>query len=60
MSAEFSLHRREFLQAGGALVVAFTLAAPAFAQRQPRGDAALGKTLDRRSTLSSPSTPTGR
>jgi CO/xanthine dehydrogenase Mo-binding subunit len=35
------LTRREFLQTGGALVVGFTLPAPAWAQR-----AALGKTLD--------------
>ena len=40
------LSRREFLQAGGALVVGFTLPAPAFAQRAPRAAAALGKTLD--------------
>src|SRR6476659_3713197 len=39
------LSRREFLQAGGALVVGFTLPAPVFAQR-PRGDMPLGKTLD--------------
>jgi nicotinate dehydrogenase subunit B len=46
MSAPWSRRRREFLQAGGALVVGFTLPAPAFAQRLPRADAALGKTLD--------------
>jgi CO/xanthine dehydrogenase Mo-binding subunit len=39
------LSRREFLQTGGALVVGFTLPAPAFAQQAPRA-AALGKTLD--------------
>ncbi len=38
--------RREFLQASGALVVGFMLPSAAFAQRQPRGDAALGKSLD--------------
>jgi CO/xanthine dehydrogenase Mo-binding subunit len=38
--------RRTFLQAGGALVVAFTLGAPALAQRIERADAALGKSLD--------------
>jgi CO/xanthine dehydrogenase Mo-binding subunit len=40
------LTRREFLQTGGALVVGFTLPAPAWAQRAARGEAALGKTLD--------------
>jgi CO/xanthine dehydrogenase Mo-binding subunit len=40
------LTRREFLQAGGALVVGFTLPAPAWAQRAARAEAALGKTLD--------------
>jgi CO/xanthine dehydrogenase Mo-binding subunit len=44
MSAPLS--RREFLQAGGALVVGFSLSAPAFAQQVPRSAAALGKTLD--------------
>ena len=38
--------RREFLQAGGALVVGFSLPAIAFAQRQPGADAAIGKSLD--------------
>ena len=38
------LTRREFLQAGGALLVTF--ATPALAQRLPDGDRALGKTLD--------------
>ena len=38
--------RREFLQAGGALVVGFSLPATAFAQRQPGADAAIGKSLD--------------
>ena len=37
--------RREFLQAGGALVVGFTLPGPVFAQRA-RGDIPRGKTLD--------------
>jgi len=37
--------RREFLQAGGALVVGFTIPGPARAQR-PRGDVPLGRTLD--------------
>ena len=41
-----SASRRAFLQAGGALVVAFALPAPAFAQRVERAEAALGKTLD--------------
>ena len=41
-----SLPRREFLQAGGALVVGFSLPAPAFAQRQPGADASIGKSLD--------------
>ncbi len=45
-SAAPSLPRREFLQAGGALVVGFSLPAPALAQRQPGADAALGKSLD--------------
>ena len=39
------LSRREFLQAGGALVVGFTLPGPVFAQRA-RGDIPRGKTLD--------------
>jgi len=39
------LSRREFLQAGGALVVGFTVPGPARAQR-PRGDVPLGRTLD--------------
>src|SRR5260221_1408581 len=38
--------RRDCLQASGALVVGFMLPSAAFAQRQPRGDAALGKSLD--------------
>ena len=38
--------RRAFLQGAGALVVGFTLPSSAFAQRLPRADAALGKTLD--------------
>jgi CO/xanthine dehydrogenase Mo-binding subunit len=38
--------RRRFLQAGGALVVGFTLPLPAFAQRPAVADAALGRTLD--------------
>jgi len=38
--------RREFLQTSGALVVGFTLPSAGFAQRQPRADAALGKSLD--------------
>ncbi len=42
----FSLPRREFLQAGGAFVVGFSLPPPTFAQQQPGADAALGKTLD--------------
>jgi CO/xanthine dehydrogenase Mo-binding subunit len=46
MSKAFSRDRRELLQAGGALVVGFTLPAAAFAQRQPRAEGALGKTLD--------------
>ena len=41
-----SLPRREFLQAGGALVVGFSLPALAFAQRQPGADTAIGKSLD--------------
>ena len=40
------LSRREFLQAGGALVVGFSLSAPAAAQRLAHGEMALGKTLD--------------
>ncbi len=44
MSAVFS--RREFLQAGGALVVAFTLPARAFAQQAPQAGTPPGKTLD--------------
>jgi len=39
------LSRREFLQAGGALVVGFTFPEPVFAQRA-RGDMPRGKTLD--------------
>ncbi|HEX4524447.1 MAG TPA: molybdopterin cofactor-binding domain-containing protein [Casimicrobiaceae bacterium] len=39
------LSRREFLEAGGALVVGFALPASAFAQQAPRG-AHLGKSLD--------------
>jgi CO/xanthine dehydrogenase Mo-binding subunit len=39
------LSRREFLQAGGALVVGFTIPGPAYAQR-PRGDIPVGRTLD--------------
>ena len=39
------LSRREFLQAGGALVVGFTLPGPVFAQRA-RSDIPRGKTLD--------------
>jgi CO/xanthine dehydrogenase Mo-binding subunit len=46
MNPPSSRGRREFLQAGGALVVGFTLPATAFAQRLPRADAALGKTLE--------------
>jgi len=46
MTAQASMGRRQFLQAGGALVVGFTLPLPAYAQRQPGADAALGKTLD--------------
>ena len=38
--------RRAFLQGAGALVVGFTVPSTAFAQRLPRADAALGKTLD--------------
>ena len=38
--------RRAFLKGAGALVVGFTLPSPALAQRLPRADAALGKTLD--------------
>jgi nicotinate dehydrogenase subunit B len=40
------LSRREFLQAGGALVVGFTLPVPAFAQQAPRAAVAPGKSLD--------------
>jgi nicotinate dehydrogenase subunit B len=40
------LSRREFLQTGGALVVGFTLPAPAFAQQAPRAAVAPGKSLD--------------
>ena len=40
-----ALSRREFLQGAGALVVGFTVP-PAYAQRLPRMEAALGKTLD--------------
>ncbi len=46
MTNTMSLSRREFLQAGGALVVGFTLPAPAYAQQAARADVALGKTLD--------------
>ena len=46
MTAQASPGRRQFLQAGGALVVGFTLPLHAYAQRQPGADAALGKTLD--------------
>jgi nicotinate dehydrogenase subunit B len=42
----FSRQRREFLQAGGALVVGFTLPASTLAQQQSGADAALGKTVD--------------
>ncbi|HKP65014.1 MAG TPA: molybdopterin cofactor-binding domain-containing protein [Casimicrobiaceae bacterium] len=38
--------RRAFLQGAGALVVGFTVPSTAFAQRLPRADAALGKTVD--------------
>ena len=38
--------RREFLQAGGALVVGFTLPAPACPQQLARAESTLGKTLD--------------
>ena len=44
MSAPVS--RREFLQVGGALVVGFTVPLMTAAQRLPRTEAALGKTLD--------------
>jgi CO/xanthine dehydrogenase Mo-binding subunit len=44
--AQQSRSRRQFLQAGGALVVGFTLPVHAYAQRQPGTEAALGKTLD--------------
>jgi CO/xanthine dehydrogenase Mo-binding subunit len=44
MSAPVS--RREFLQGSGALVVGFTLPSIGAAQRLPRTEAALGKTLD--------------
>jgi CO/xanthine dehydrogenase Mo-binding subunit len=40
-----ALSRREFLQAGGALVVGFTFSGPGFAQRLPRAESKLGKTL---------------
>jgi hypothetical protein len=54
------LSRREFLQAGGALVVGFSIPGHAYAQR-PRGEISLGKTLDAtESTASSPSMPTAR
>ena len=38
--------RRAFLTGAGALVVGFTVPSTAFAQRLPRADAALGKTVD--------------
>ncbi len=41
-----SLSRREFLRAGGAIVVGFTLPAPASAQQLAKAEAAIGKTLD--------------
>ena len=41
-----ALSRREFLQAGGALVVGFALPPDASAQRFGHGETALGKTLD--------------
>src|SRR3954471_9119459 len=44
MSAPVS--RREFLQASAALLVGFTTASVASAQRLPRAEAVLGKTLD--------------
>ena len=44
MSAPVS--RREFLQVGGALVVGFTVPSMTAAQRLPRTESALGKTLD--------------
>lgn len=43
MKAPRSAERRSFLRTGGALVVGFTL--PAFAQRAPGAEAALGKPL---------------
>ena len=46
MTAQASPGRRQFLQAGGALVVGFTLPLHAYAQRPPGADAALGKTVD--------------
>jgi CO/xanthine dehydrogenase Mo-binding subunit len=46
MTAQASPGRRRFLQAGGALVVGFTLPLHAHAQRQPGADTALGKSLD--------------
>jgi nicotinate dehydrogenase subunit B len=46
VTAPASAGRRQFLQAGGALVVGFTLPLPAHAQRVPGADLALGKTLD--------------
>jgi nicotinate dehydrogenase subunit B len=46
MSALASPARRDFLRAGGALVVGFSLPAAAWAQRLPGADAALGKSLD--------------
>src|SRR5450755_1180713 len=46
MRDSFTLTRREFLQTGGALIVGFSLPAPAYSQMQPSADAALGKTLD--------------
>ena len=41
-----TLSRREFLQGTGALVVGFAVPSFAHAQRLPRTEAALGKTLD--------------
>ena len=46
VDAPFSLRRREFLQAGGALVVEFALPAAAYAQRPPNADVAIPRTLD--------------
>ena len=46
MNHQLNLARREFLQAGCALIVGFSFPAPAFSQLQPGADAALGKTLD--------------